>query len=298
MKRFFFIVLAFVSITSCKLNNTNQTKEDNKELSALLERYYEERLKLFPLEATTIGDTRYNNLLPVDFTDSYRDSLRAFYNNYKVYISKYDRETLNENDKISYDIFKREMEMSIEGLSYHDNYIPFQQFWGLPLTLGQLGSGEGSQPFKTVKDFDDWVSRASGFSAWTDSAIVYFRKGIAANYVLPQALVAKMIPQMEAMQTTDATKSLFYGPVNKIPANTPDADKQRLTASYVKVINEQIVPSYKKLADFLKNEYLPKARSTSGISALSDGDKYYNYLIRYWTTTNKTPDEIYNTGLS
>jgi len=187
--------------------------------------------------------------------------------------------------------------MSLEGLSFHDNYMPFQQFWGLPLTMGQLGSGTGNQPFKTVKDYDDWLSRAAKFSAWTDSAIVYFRKGIATNYVLPKALVVKMIPEMEAMQTNDATKSLFYGPVQKFPNGFNDADKKKLTESFVQVINNNIVPSYKKLGDFLKTEYLPKARTTSGISALPDGDKYYNYLIRYWTTTDKKPDDIYKTGL-
>jgi uncharacterized protein (DUF885 family) len=210
----------------------------------------------------------------------------------------YNRESLSDNDKISYDIFKREMEMSLEGLNFQDNYIPFQQFWGLPLTMGQLGSGTGNQPFKTVKDYDDWLSRATKFSTWADSAIAYFRKGIATNYVLPKTLVVKMIPQMEAMQTADATKSMYYAPVQKFPDGIDDANKKRLTGAFVAAINQQLVPSYKKLADFLKNEYLPKSRSTSGINSIPNGDSFYRYQIRYWTTTNKKADEIYNTGLS
>jgi uncharacterized protein (DUF885 family) len=296
--KYLFIGIVAIALVSCKLSNNNQTKEDNKELNALFDKYYEDRLKLFPLEATAIGDKRYNNLLPLDFTDSYRDTLKDFFNRYRIYVSKYDRETLNENDKISYDIFKREMEISLEGLNFHENYIPFQQFWGLPLSMGQLGSGTGNQPFKTVKDYDDWLSRAARFSVWADSSIAYFRKGIAANYVLPKALVVKMIPQMEAMQTTDATKSLYYGPVQKFPDGINDADKKRLTAAFTKLINEQLVPSYKKLGDFLKNEYLPKARTTSGINALPNGDSLYRYYIRFWTTTDKKAEDIYNTGLN
>ncbi len=296
--KYLFIGIVAIALVSCKLSNNNQTKEDNKELNALFDKYYEDRLKLFPLEATAIGDKRYNNLLPLDFTDSYRDTLKDFFNRYRIYVSKYDRETLNENDKISYDIFKREMEISLEGLNFHENYIPFQQFWGLPLSMGQLGSGTGNQPFKTVKDYDDWLSRAARFSVWADSSIAYFRKGIAANYVLPKALVVKMIPQMEAMQTTDATKSLYYGPVQKFPDGINDADKKRLTAAFTKLINEQLVPSYKKLGDFLKNEYLLKARTTSGINALPNGDSLYRYYIRFWTTTDKKAEDIYNTGLN
>ena len=298
MKRSIIIAFATLAFTACKLGNTHSATEDNKELSALFNNYYEKRLKLFPLEATAIGDTRYNNLLPVDFTDSYRDTLRNFYQNYLTYITKYNRESLSDNDKISYDVFKREIQINLEGLNFSDNYIPFQQFWGLPLTMGQLGSGDGNQPFKTVEDYDNWLSRASKFSAWSDSSIAYFKKGIAAGYVLPKALVVKMIPEMEAMAVKEDTASLFYSPVKKFPAGFSDADKKRLTNDFTTLIHNQLIPSYKKLGDFLKNEYLPKARTTSGISALTSGNAYYQYLIRSQTTTNKTPEEIYQTGLS
>jgi uncharacterized protein (DUF885 family) len=164
--------------------------------------------------------------------------------------------------------------------------------------MGQLGSGAGNQPFKTVKDYDDWLSRASKFPAWADSSIVYFRKGIAAGYVLPKALVVKMIPQMDAMVVERDTASIFYGPVKKFPAGFSEEDKSRLTQAYATLIKQQIIPAYQKLEDFLKNEYLQKARSTSGISTLPGGKEYYQYLIKSQTTTNKTPEEIYNIGLS
>ena len=264
----------------------------------MLDNYYDERLKLFPLEATAIGDARYNNLLPVDFSDAYRDTLNEFYSRYQAYLTKHDREYLNAKDRLSYDVFKREMEINLEGLKFHDNYMPFNQFNGLTLTMGQLGSGDGNQPFKTVKDYDDWISRALKFSAWADSAIVYFRKGIATDYVLPRALVIKMLPQMEAMQVKVDTVSLFYNPIKKLPPGFSSNDKKRLTSTFLNLIHNQIIPSYKRLGDFLKNEYLPKARTTSGVGALADGKAYYQYCIRLQTTTNKSPEEIYRTGLN
>ncbi|MDQ6815417.1 MAG: DUF885 domain-containing protein [Bacteroidota bacterium] len=298
MTKALFISLLVILIVGCKLNNTNPGKADNKEFQTMLNNYYDDRLKLFPLEATAIGDPRYNNLLPIEFTNAYRNTLKDFYSRYLTYVTRYDREDLNDKDKLSYDDFKREMDINLEGLKYPENFIPFQQFWGLPLTMGQLGSGTGNQPFRTVKDYDDWLSRASAFSAWADSSIVYFRKGIHANYVLPKALVVKMILEMEAMDVKEDTSSLFYGPVKKFPAGFSDADKSRLATAFSAVIHNQIVPSYKRLAEFLKNEYLPKARATSGISALPNGKEYYQYLIRSQTTTNKTPEEIYQIGLS
>ncbi len=272
--------------------------DDNKELSALLDKYYEERLQLFSLEATLIGDNRYNDKWYVDFTDSYRQKLKEFYSRYAVYITKFEREALNDNDKLSYDVFKREMQIDLEGLSFHDNYFPLNQFQSTHLLFGQLGSGSVIQPFKTVKDYDDWLKRVAVFPAFVDSAIAYFRKGMETGYVLPKTVVVKMIPQMQSMVVTDANKSLFYGPITNLPASFSDADKKQLTGAYVHAIDQQITPYFKKLGDFLQKEYLPKARATTGISGIPGGDKYYLFLIRQQTTTDKTPDEIYNTGLA
>lgn len=294
MKYIFILAITFSSFQTA----FSQSTDDNKPLAEFFKENIEEFFKLFPMVATTNGDTRYNDLLPVTFTDSYAGQLKNYYNKYLSGINKFDRNTLNENDKISYDIFKRNMEMALEGLSIKSNRIPFTQFDGLELALGQAGAGTGAQPFKTVKDYDNWLSRAQKFVAWSDSDIVYFKKGIAENIVLPKALVVKMIPQLKALQSEDVTKSVFYGPVNKFPSTFSDADKVRLTEAYKKLITDYLNPSYKKLEIFLRDEYLPKARITSGIGALPNGDKMYDYAIRTYTTTNKKPDELFNTGLA
>ena len=298
MKKIIFLLSIVTLIASCKLSNSNQTLQDNLELSALLDKYYEERLQLFPLEATAIGDNRYNDQLHIDFTDSYRKKLKDFYSRYQVFISKFERDALNENDQLSYDDFTREMEINLEGLTFHDNEFPLNQFASAHLLFGQLGSGSVIQPFKTVADYDKWLKRVSVFPAYVDSAIIYFKKGITGGNVLPRAAVVKMIPQMLSMASADPKQSLFYGPIGLLPTSFSDADKKRITEAYTKAINEQITPSFKKLGDFLQNEYLRKARTTTGISGVPGGDKYYTFLIRQQTTTNKTPDEIYNTGLS
>ncbi len=262
--------------------------------------------KLYPVEATQNGDNRYNDKLPIYITESYKDTLHNFYTKYLNEVEKYDTSTLNENDLISYKIFDREMKMQLEALDLNILYpgemaclyIPFTQFWGLPITMGQLGSGQGVQPFKTEKDYNDWISRMKQFSIWSDSAIIGFKKGIKANYILPKAIVLKMIPQMEAMTITDSSKNIFYGPVKMFPSSFSDSLKKEMYQKYADAINTYIIPPYKKLGAFLKNEYLPAARTSTGYSTLPNGEKIYDYLIRYWTTTNKTADEIYNTGLA
>ena len=84
--------------------------------------------------------------------------------------------------------------------------------WGVNLVMGQFASGTSAQPFKTIKDYRNWLSRIDAFDTWMDSAIVYFKKGMAENFVLPKSLVIKMIPQFEAMVTADPNRICITGP--------------------------------------------------------------------------------------
>ncbi len=308
--KFFVYVFLFTSciISSCKLMQSDRSIPDNKDFGKVLDDYFNDRMKYFPVEATQNGDQRYNDQLPVDFTDSYLDTLRNFYGDYLQKILVFDRDKLNRNDQISYDVLYRELKMDIEGIDLHlainnvtmpnVQYMPFNQFEGIPLFLGQMGSGTGIQPFKTVEDYQKWIVRAGRFQAWTDSAIVYFRKGLLNGYILPRCLVEKMIPEMQNMAVTDTAKNIFYTPIHLMPASFSNEDKQKLSDQLDALITGTLIPSYQKLAVFLQNEYLPKSRNSIGYDDLPNGVALYKYLIRYWTTTNKTAEEIYQTGLS
>ncbi|UOQ52654.1 DUF885 domain-containing protein [Hymenobacter cellulosivorans] len=272
--------------------------DDDKRLAALFDAYWEKNNQLFPLSATSQGDNRYNDQLPNDQTKAYRDTLRAFYQGYLTKLGGFKRAQLSANDKISYDIFQYKLQTELSGLQQNAWLTPFKQFWGLPISFVQLGSGEGAQPFKTVQDYDNWLQRARQFPVWADSAISNFRRGMQAGVVLPKALVVKMIPQARALVVAEAPKSIFYGPINKLPASFSAADKQRLTTAYQQLILTDVVPTYKKLADFLETEYLPKARTTTGLAEVPGGPALYKFYVKNWTTTDKTPEEIYQTGLA
>jgi uncharacterized protein (DUF885 family) len=135
MRSILLVCIMTMSFAACNEKKNKPAEESNKELATMLEKYYEERLQLFPLEATAIGDTRYNDLLPIDFTDSYRNKLNDFYTRYLAEINKYKRDELSEKDKLSYDVFTYEMQMNQEGFRFQDNYTPFKQFYDKPLNF-------------------------------------------------------------------------------------------------------------------------------------------------------------------
>ncbi|MBD2723960.1 DUF885 domain-containing protein [Hymenobacter armeniacus] len=267
-------------------------------LASLFNAYWEDRARLFPLLAMAQGDNRYNDRLPNDQTQAFRQQQQRLYRRYLNDLLNIDRARLSAEDKLSYDIFQYEMRTRLEGLRLNLWMLPFAQFNSVPSLLGQLGGGTGAQPFRTVRDYDNWLARVSRFPAWADSAIVNFRLGMKAAVVLPRVLVLRTVPQLQAYVTMDATKSVFYGPVTRFPADFPAADKARLTAAYREAIQAELVPTYRKLAEFLQNEYLPQARRSTGLSDVPGGAELYRYQVRLMTTTDRSPDAIYLTGLA
>lgn len=287
-----------ILLISCVQKSTKNTLPAQKDISGLFSKYWEKHARLYPLDATQQGDNRYNDMLPADQTQAYRDTLKVFYTTTLNELKTFNRDSLKANDQLSYDILAYEMNMQLEGLKQPGWLLPFNQFTGLPITLAQLGSGDGFQPFKTVEDYQNWLLRVKAFGPWTDSAIANMRKGISKGVVFPAALVQKMIPQMQAMVVVDPAKSVFYGPLNKFPASFTARQKEELKAQYIQMIQKDVVPAYQKLVVFLQKEYLPKARKSSGLSAVPGGKNMYMYLVKYYTTTNEDPEEIYKTGLS
>jgi len=302
------MILCLAALIGACQSSKNESAAPNAKLASLLDNYYEQKLQLYPLEATSIGDNRYNDQLQNDGSQEFIRKAHDFYAGYLDSLKAFQNDSLNEEDRLSYNILSYKLATALEGFSkqiYYDFYnfahpgtIPFNQMVAVPLIIGQWGSGTGAQPFKTVQDYDNWLKRLSAFQIWADTAIGNMNRGIQAGIVLPKSIVVKMIPEMQDMVVASPEKSLFYGPVNSFPASFTDADKKRLTEAYKKAILGTVVPTYKKMGDYLKNEYLPHARTSSGMSELPGGGDLYAFMVKQNTTTSKTPEEIYQTGLS
>jgi uncharacterized protein (DUF885 family) len=291
--------LLTMSLLSCKKSDSPVTKVTPVDLDSIASNYYEQSLKLYPLDATAQGDLRYNDQLPINIDKDFISGEISFYNTVQNQLKKVDYKNLSDEKKTVYDVLDYTIKDKVERYAYHPEYIPFTQFGGLPLDFPLLGSGQGNQPFKTEKDYSDWLKRADKFPEWMDTAIDNFKDGIANQYVLPKKLVVKMIPQMKADEiiTPDFAKNIFYGPIKNFPKNFTEAQKEKFTKEYQELIKTKIIPSYTKMGDFLEKEYLPKARTTDGINALPRGNEIYSYYAKSWTTTNKTPEEINKIGL-
>jgi uncharacterized protein (DUF885 family) len=293
------IIGLILSIIACSCTTQNDSKNigvKTQNLDSLVKAYHEERLKLFPLEATAAGDNRYNDLFLNSISKAYRNQLTEFYLKYQKALMMFDRNSLSVDDQMNYDVLKWECEIAIEGDQFKSFLMPLNQFSSLPLYVGQLASGSSSQPFKTVKDYQNWLSRLNAYVEWCDTAIANMKIGMAQGYTIPQSLTLKTIPQFADLAKGPVEIHLFYTPIKNFPSDFTEADKSQLTNQYKEIIAHKIIPVHQKMADFLQKEYLPACRTSSGISAIPDGAANYNYLIKQYTTTNLTANEIFKIG--
>jgi len=275
----------------------DRAASESQKLQVVFDEYFEQQLQLNPILATSIGDPRYNDRFVVSIAPDVIAQERQLERDYLARINAIDRGRLSAQEQASYDIFKSSREREIDGFRFPGELIPMNQFYSVPNSFVQLGSGNGMQPFKTVRDYDNFLKRIDGFVQWTDQAIVNMREGIRRGYTLPRILAERTLPQLQAQVVPRAEDSLYWGPVTGMPAGFPAEDRERLTAAYRAAIETKIVPAYRKLHDFMRDEYVPKARASDGMEGLPDGKAWYAYNVSRITTTDYTPEQIHQIGL-
>ena len=303
MKIFASASLAVVLLVSACGGETDQAATDTSKgdasvaLAALFDEHFERGLEMNPLQATFIGDYRYNDRLANVNGPQYRAAATALNQEFLQQLLKIDREQLDYQEQISYDLFKLNLELSLEGDQFPFHLVPVNQRSSLTSSFVQLGSGSGAHPFITVKDYDDFLSRADQFAINVDQVIENMKEGMREGIVQPRILMAKLLPQLESQIVDDPMASGFYAPVREMPDDVSAEDRERLTAAFKDKISNTIIPAFERLNNFVGDGYMASARETVGLSDLPNGENWYAYMIRVRTTTALTPDEIHQLGL-
>jgi uncharacterized protein (DUF885 family) len=269
-----------------------------EQLAQVFEAYFEDVLRLHPVYATYIGDHRYDDQLPNSIGPAFRAERRAMTERYLASVKAIDPTQLSAADRISWEIFVRDRTQELASERFPDHLLPINQSNSLLTTMPALGSGTNAQPFATARDYDNWLKRLDGLVVWTDQAIANMREGMATGVVQPRPVVDKVLLQLDLMIVDRPEDSPFYTPVRALPDSLAAADRERITAAYAAAIRDRIVPACRRLRDFMRDEYRPKARTSVGWSALPDGAAWYADYVKQHTTTDMTPEAIHQLGLS
>ncbi|MBA3898538.1 MAG: DUF885 domain-containing protein [Sphingomonadaceae bacterium] len=262
----------------------------------------EAQLRRNPIQALLRGDPRYADQFGDYITDAYQAGEKAAAEADLAALAKIDRSKLSAEDRISYDTFKYTTQVNLD--SYRPDLLkvaverPIDHFSGFQVFVPDIASGQGAAPFKTLADYDNNLKRLDGYIVYLDRAIGRMRQGLADNITNPKLVMNNVVGQLDALIAQGVEGSTFYKPVTKFPDAVPAADQARLKAAYAAFIRDKLIPAHVRLRDFLKTDYIPKARDAVGLSAMPGGAAYYAYLVRQTTTTDMTPDAIHALGLS
>ncbi len=289
---------ARVVLIVCLCLFASVASSEESRLLSLVEEYYEARLRLYPILATYNGDHRFNDKLSIAISPSHRNRALALEQDFLKRAAAIDTTSLDAGEPLTLELFVHGRKTAIELHNVPDHLMPVDQFQSYPVLFAMLGAGGSIQPFDTVKDYENWLARLAVWPRWVDQAIENMRQGVEAGIVQPRILMERALPLLDAHVTKNPRDSAFFRPIENMPATIGSEDRKRLEQLYVEAIRKNVVVPYRRLRDFIRDDYMPHARKSVGLSALPDSGSWYALAVRMHTTTDMTPKEIHALGVA
>lgn len=292
----------FITAVPSTYAATPQKADAASQLKQLFADSDEGSLKRNPINALFRGDMRYADQLGDYITPAYIAAEKKATEDELRRLAKIDRTKLNATDRIAYDVFKWQQQTALKGLQPKAVALtivrPLNHFAGFQTFYPTFASGQGAAPFKTVADYDNNLKRHREFITLLDRSIGRFREGMKSGVVETKLTIRNVIEQLDTQLKQSVEESSYYGPIKQLPKEFSEQDRTRLTAAYRDITANEIYPAYKRLRDFLQNEYLPVARDGVGLKYMKGGDQLYRDLIESTVTIRMEPEEIHQIGLS
>lgn len=263
--------------------------EDFKELLA---DEWQWTMEQSPTWASQLGDRRWNDRWP-DVSLARQAEQQEHRLALVARLKAIERSSLPAEQRLNYDLFRYEAELAVEEYQMKMHLAALTHRDGIHLA-DEIAS---ALRFEGRKDFEDWIARLRSFPTYMDQTLEVLRAGAKAGRVWPKVVMKRVPPQIERQIVEDAEKSPFFAPFKTWPESIPAAERAELVAKAKAAIAESVVPSYRKMLAFFKDEYLPACPDVVGASALPDGDALYALAARKFTTTRMTPEEIHALGL-
>ena len=287
------VCLLLLAIANPDVAAESRPRKRSSMLATLIEAEWEYQLEHSPTYASVLGDRRWNDR----WGDRSLSAIKARHEHdldVLQRLGKIDRSKLSAADQLNYDLFKKDYEQDVEESKYRWYLAPLNQRGGIQ-TQNELAD---SLRFETVKDFDDWIARLNAFPVYMDQTIALMGEGIKARVLLPKVIMQRVPGQIDKQIVDKPEDSLFYKPFKRYPASIPAAERERLSRDALAAVNKNIIPSYKRFKKFFVDEYLPASFDEVGAWQLPQGEAMYAHFVRRYTTTNVTPREVHEKGLS
>jgi prolyl oligopeptidase len=294
--------LTILFVGSCQTNQIDiKEPEINKIIVSediIFEEYlatqWNKNLEDSPIFASLLGDKRFNqNITPNDL-DYYQRRIIKLQDK-KEKLKTFDFNKLNSDNKLNYKLLDLNLDNSLEASNYPSYYMSLNQRGGVQ---SYYESGD-RLVYSSRSDYEDWLIRLSKYSDNINNTTNNLKEGLSKGYTQPKLITKQVITQIDNLLNSDLDShpylKVFLSANDKYFIND---EKKQIIDNAKELITNKIIPAYQELNAYLKNEYLPKSRDSIGLDGVPNGKEWYEYVARYHTTTNLTPDEIHNIGLN
>jgi uncharacterized protein (DUF885 family) len=264
-----------------------------EDLHTLFDAEWERTLEENPTMASGLGDHRYDALWPdrsrAAVHASHRADLAALER-----LAAIDRSSLPPEEQLNYDLFRRDLENRTARYEFRQYLNPLNHRGGIQ-TANEITE---RLRFSTVADYENWIARLNGFGTYADQTLELMREGKEAGIVHPQVILERISGQLAGQVVDDPAQSPFYAPFRSFPDSIPAEEQARLADAGEAAIRATVLPAFVRFRTYFDETYLPAGRDTFGVWDQPRGEEYYAQRAAYFTTTDLTPREIHEIGLS
>jgi len=264
-----------------------------KALHALFDADWQRQLRENPLNASYLGDERYNDRLP-DLSPGAIKAAEQAVRDSRTKLLAIDRKQLSEADQLNYDIYLGDLDDSIAGFQFPSERLAVTQQGGVHTLADDMLQ---VLRFERGKDYADWIARLRAYGAYTDQNIALLRLGMTSGWVPPKAIMQRVPAQIAAQITARPEDSAYYAPFKTLSANIGASEQAQLRAQASAAIADVVTPALQRFQKFFNDQYLPATRDSAAAGELPDGKAYYDYLARHYTTTDMSAAQIHALGL-
>lgn len=288
------IVITCVNLLLWTMSDNDKESMADKDFENYLAESWEMSLSQSPIYASMLGDKRFNTEIVSNSADEIeKRKLKAIdsYDEFKTF----NINDLSESNRLNYMILDKDFSLEIDSHNYPEHFMDLNQRGGIQ-SFYETGS---RMIFSSYQDYKDWLTRLEKYTSNIKNANANYKNGLELGYTQPKHITTYVLEQIESMVAADILNNPYLKVFNEASLEivTPD-EKDELILSAQKLIKESLNPAYSDLAKFLRNEYIPNSRDSIGIKDVPNGSEWYEYLARYHTTTDLTPDEIHEIGLT
>ncbi len=267
---------------------------ESERLRRLFDRAWEDKLRQTPEFATYIGFPGHNDRWS-DYSPAGIERRHALPREQLKDLQAIDRSRLTPEERMDLDLFRRRLEGQIESFSFPVEEMMITQHEGIQQSAPWLLA---LAPAASTRDYEDLLARLSALPALVDQNTALLEKGLAAGHVSPKSLMQGVPGQVRALLTDDPWQSPLLAPFRQISASVPPDDQARIRGAALDAYEKKVGPAFSRLLRFLTETYIPHAQESISLGALPGGVAWYAYTVRQTTTTDLTPRQVHEIGLS